>query len=81
MCVSMRPGPLAVGMLVLAEFPEDQCKYRARIMKVDVPSISVFYIDYGNTCDVQWAQIFKLADKFLDIPEMVRSNKNPICRP
>ncbi len=59
-------------MLVLAEFPDDRAKYRARIQKVEKPnSITVFYVDYGNTCNVTWAQIYKLADQFLGIPELV----------
>ncbi|XP_021703870.1 maternal protein tudor [Aedes aegypti] len=40
----------AVGSIYVAEFPDDNLWYRAKILQVlDGPSFEVFFIDYGNT--------------------------------
>ncbi len=68
----MRVGPLASGMIVVAEFPQDKKKYRAKVVEVLTPkSIRVYFIDYGNECNVPWTNVFKLPDTFLQEPEMV----------
>ncbi len=59
-------------MLVMAVSPEDKRRCRARVLKVEGPSkITVHLVDYGKTLVVNWPMVFKLADRFLDVPEMV----------
>lgn len=43
---------LAAGDLVVARFTADDTPYRARVMKVDGNKIAVYYIDFGNVCNL-----------------------------
>jgi hypothetical protein len=67
----MRAGLLAPGMVVAAVFQDDGIIYRARVRKVSLPNVSVHFVDYGNTSDVHWSQLFKLADRFISAPNLV----------
>jgi hypothetical protein len=70
----MRVGAVGPGQLVCAVFEDDQQLYRARVIRaLGGGMVRVHFVDYGNSTDVPWHNIFKLADEFLHTPQMVIS--------
>ena len=57
-----------VGSCVAALFPEDGEVYRARITEVNGESITIFYIDYGNTSTVSLTDVRPLPDELYEHP-------------
>ncbi len=58
----------AIGTYVAAIYTEDQGIYRARVTAVDGNKLTLEYIDYGNTGQVELAQIRALSKEVCDIP-------------
>ncbi|XP_052774771.1 uncharacterized protein LOC128213245 isoform X2 [Mya arenaria] len=59
-----------VGDLCLALFHEDNSWYRGRVLSSTGQSITVFFIDYGNTENVQLNNVRKAPDYVLSIPAL-----------
>uniref|UniRef100_A0A336M9X8 CSON012062 protein n=1 Tax=Culicoides sonorensis TaxID=179676 RepID=A0A336M9X8_CULSO len=56
----------AQGELVLA--PYDGIYYRARVTAVAEKSVDVFFVDYGNSCEVYIDDLYKWNSSFNEIP-------------
>jgi len=68
----MRIGSVAAGQIVCAVFHEDGGFYRARIVRnLGKGVVRLFFVDYGNSADVNWQDIYKLADQFVSQPAKV----------
>uniref|UniRef100_A0A915PD03 Tudor domain-containing protein n=1 Tax=Setaria digitata TaxID=48799 RepID=A0A915PD03_9BILA len=54
------------GVIIAALYPLDRCYYRACVFsKIDLDSVFVFYIDYGNMASVNIGDAFLLKDPYL----------------
>lgn len=61
----VNPVGLCEGDLVSAEYPDDNCWYRAVVRKVLVSDVAdVEFIDFGNTAEVSVSKICILDEKF-----------------
>ncbi|XP_043533014.1 tudor domain-containing 6 isoform X2 [Chiloscyllium plagiosum] len=60
-------GSFQIGNVVCAEFPEDGSQYRAVITQVHGDTVSVEYIDYGNTATVDASKVFPLPKDCLEV--------------
>ncbi|XP_054706758.1 tudor domain-containing 6-like [Uloborus diversus] len=60
-----RPHP---GMICVAQFFQDSAWYRATIKKVEKSSITVFYVDYGNSEAVDKKKIRAIIQDFTILP-------------
>ncbi|KAG8580089.1 hypothetical protein GDO81_007132 [Engystomops pustulosus] len=58
------------GLVVVAEYPEDEAYYRAEIKEILKDEVHVEFIDYGNVANVDFSCIFTLPEKFLTIPRL-----------
>ncbi|XP_017311763.1 tudor domain-containing 6 isoform X1 [Ictalurus punctatus] len=66
--IPVNPGDLCEGDLVSAEYPEDNCWYRAVVRNVPVGvTADVEFIDFGNTAEVSLSKICFL-DKVFSQP-------------
>ncbi|KAG8225528.1 hypothetical protein J437_LFUL006067 [Ladona fulva] len=67
---SHRPMPLreppVPGSVCLARFPGDTKLSRATIMEVMDTTCKLYYVDFGNICDVQYTDIFELPAKLIN---------------
>ncbi|KZS17360.1 Uncharacterized protein APZ42_016991 [Daphnia magna] len=57
-----------IGSCVAAIFPDDGELYRARIVETTEDSVSLFYVDFGNSATVSLSDIRVLPDRFYDYP-------------
>ena len=57
-----------IGDFVAAQFSEDELWYRAVISDVQVGSVQVMFVDYGNSETVVSSRLKTLAPQFLDLP-------------
>ncbi|KAI9555491.1 hypothetical protein GHT06_018006 [Daphnia sinensis] len=57
-----------VGSCVAAIFPDDGELYRARIVETMGNSVTLFYVDFGNSATVSLSEIRVLPDRFYDYP-------------
>ncbi len=64
--------PPLVGSCVAALFPDDNEVYRARITEINGESITLFYVDYGNTSVVSLADIRALPEDLYEHPAMCK---------
>lgn len=55
-----------IGMACIARYSEDKNIYRAAIMNINRNFCRVTYIDYGNSEDVSFADIYEIPAKFLE---------------
>ncbi|XP_069829208.1 tudor domain-containing protein 15 [Dendropsophus ebraccatus] len=58
------------GLVVVAQYPEDNAYYRAEIKDVLQDSLCVEFIDYGNVANVDSSCIFIIPEKFLTVPRL-----------
>lgn len=56
----------SIGMACIARYSEDRGFYRAAIVNIQPKVCRVTYIDYGNSEDVAFTDIFEVPDKFLE---------------
>ncbi|XP_072263585.1 tudor domain-containing protein 15 isoform X2 [Pyxicephalus adspersus] len=57
--------------LVVAQYPDDKAFYRADIKEIlKGNSFEVEFIDYGNTAKVCFSSIFKLPERFFNVPRL-----------
>uniref|UniRef100_H3B3S4 Tudor domain containing 15 n=1 Tax=Latimeria chalumnae TaxID=7897 RepID=H3B3S4_LATCH len=62
---------LMIGDLVAAEFTEDGALYRAAITEIcPEGTYKVEFIDYGNTETVDYLNVYRLQEKFLEKPRL-----------
>ncbi|XP_018423553.1 PREDICTED: tudor domain-containing protein 15-like [Nanorana parkeri] len=62
---------LEKGTLVVAQYPEDKAFYRAEIKEIlKSNSFEVEFIDYGNASKVDFPSIFKLPERFFNVPRL-----------
>ena len=64
------PSSISVGDLCLALFHEDNGWYRAQVLSVSGNSVTVFFIDYGNTETVKIDKLRNASDFVLAIPPL-----------
>ena len=64
------PAACSVGDLCLALFHEDNGWYRAKVVSVEGQSVTVFFIDYGNTETVKIGNLRCASDFVLAIPAL-----------
>ena len=64
------PSSCSVGDLCLALFHEDNGWYRAKVLSVSGQSVTVFFIDYGNTETVNLDKLRTASDYVLAIPAL-----------
>ena len=57
-----------VGTFCAAKFTEDQLWYRAKITKVNIHSVEVIYIDYGNVETLPYPRLKILQPEFAVLP-------------
>lgn len=57
-----------VGTFVAAIFPVDEAYYRAKITEINGESITLFYIDYGNSYEVSLDEIRALPENLYEYP-------------
>ena len=55
----------SMGMACLARYKEDNNIYRAVIMMIKATTCTVAFVDYGNSDDVAFSDIFEIPSKFL----------------
>lgn len=60
----------AVGQACIAKFSDDDVWYRAEILACSVQSVSVRFIDYGNSADVVITDLKHVDDKLSMIPPL-----------
>ncbi|XP_057327962.1 maternal protein tudor-like isoform X2 [Microplitis mediator] len=60
---------IAVGSSVIAIFADDGAFYRAEVIKVKSGNYEVRYVDFGNTATVKSREIFRVDEKFMDLPK------------
>ncbi|KAM3932758.1 tudor domain-containing protein 15 [Leptodactylus fuscus] len=58
------------GLVVTAQYPEDEAYYRAEIKDILKDCLCVEFIDYGNKANVDFSCVFTLPEKFLSIPRL-----------
>ncbi|XP_075717156.1 tudor domain-containing protein 15 isoform X2 [Rhinoderma darwinii] len=61
---------IARGLVVVAQYPDDEAYYRAEIKDLLQDRLCVEFIDYGNVANVDASCIFTLPEKFLTIPRL-----------
>ncbi|XP_073424402.1 tudor domain-containing protein 15 [Dendrobates tinctorius] len=61
---------LQKGLVVVAQYPDDEAYYRAEIKDIFEDRFCVEFIDYGNQAIVDSSCIFTLPEKFLTIPRL-----------
>ncbi|XP_063771381.1 tudor domain-containing protein 15 [Pseudophryne corroboree] len=62
---------LVQGVLVVAQYPDDNLYYRAEIKEIlQDRSFKVEFIDYGNAAHVDSSCVFKIPEKFCTIPKL-----------
>lgn len=61
--LSQRP---TIGMACVARYSEDRSFYRAVIVNIQPDVCRVTYVDYGNSEDVAYNDIYEIPDKFLE---------------
>lgn len=61
---------IKIGLIVVAQYPDDEAFYRAEIKDILQDSLSVEFIDYGNVANVDSSCIYILPNKFLTIPRL-----------
>ncbi|KAM5163290.1 tudor domain-containing protein 15 [Mantella aurantiaca] len=67
----MEVNHLVKDSLVVAQYPDDNAFYRARIKDIlEGKSFEVEFIDYGNTAIVDVSSIFKLPERFFNVPRL-----------
>jgi len=59
--------PVAVGTVVAAQYSEDNSWYRAKVLEADDDSVTVFFVDYGNSEIVEMDRIQPLDKQFLPL--------------
>jgi len=64
----LKLGELAVGDVCCAPYSADEAWYRAVVEDVSDDTVSVRFIDYGNTDVVSQAEIRRLRDRFVSLP-------------
>ncbi|XP_058235134.1 tudor domain-containing 6 isoform X2 [Hemibagrus wyckioides] len=62
--VPVNPSELCEGDLVCAEYPDDNCWYRAVVRKALVDTADVEFVDFGNTAEVSVSKICILEKMF-----------------
>lgn len=73
---------VAVGLLVAAIFPEDDNWHRCVITGMGPGNyVEVYFVDYGNTCDVHRNNIRFLRSRFLKLPAQAISGRLSNIRP
>lgn len=65
--INLRDRP-TIGMACVARYSEDQNLYRAVIMNIKPTTSLVAYVDYGNSEDVAFSDIYEIPPEFLDKP-------------
>lgn len=55
-----------IGMACIARYSEDRGFYRAVIVSIQMASCRVTYVDYGNSEDVAYNDIYEIPEKFLE---------------
>ncbi|KAL1491704.1 hypothetical protein ABEB36_012262 [Hypothenemus hampei] len=65
------------GAPIVAQFPEDNVLYRAKLLQVAVNQFTVFYVDFGNVTNV--SKIWPIDNKFMVMPaQAIRSSLSGI---
>ena len=59
---------VTMGTIVAAQYSEDESWYRAKVISVDDDSVSVLFIDYGNSEAVTMEKIQPIDNQFLSLP-------------
>ena len=59
---------VTMGSIVAAQYSEDESWYRAKVISVDDDSVSVLFIDYGNSEAVAMEKIQPIDNQFLSLP-------------
>ena len=59
---------ITMGTIVAAQYSEDESWYRAKVLSVDNDSVSVLFVDYGNSEVVTMEKIQPIDDQFLSLP-------------
>ena len=54
-----------VGQACVAKFPDDEAWYRAQITELSGNAVKVLFVDYGNSCLVDGAQVLEISDELL----------------
>ena len=68
---------IAVGDYIVAQFTEDLGWYRARVTSVSGDQIGVFYIDYGNSENVNKKSCKRMEKKFSEFaPILIKCKTN-----
>lgn len=58
-----------IGMPCLAFYGEDSIWYRGEIISIQKDNLTVQFVDYGNTDNIEKNQIYEIPDKFLKLPK------------
>lgn len=75
------PSSCSIGDLCLALFHEDNGWYRAQVLSVSGNSVTVFFIDYGNTETVKIDNLRNASDFVLAIPPLTTKCQVADCIP
>ncbi|XP_008556334.1 maternal protein tudor isoform X2 [Microplitis demolitor] len=60
---------IPIGSSVIAIFADDGAFYRAEVIKIKSGNYEVRYVDFGNTATVKSREIFRVDEKFMDLPK------------
>ncbi|GAB6033485.1 hypothetical protein CHUAL_013370 [Chamberlinius hualienensis] len=67
----VNPENLEIGSVVLALYHADECWYRAEVIqKISDTTVNVFFVDYGNSDNVDIQDLRILSEEFERIPVM-----------
>lgn len=67
---SIDPDSFSPGSPCVALFPEDNCWYRAEVIKIDGDELSVLFVDYGNTSKVSVTVTREIPADLMETPPL-----------
>ena len=62
------PSLVEVGSFCLAQYPDDGRWYRATVTSIADSDATVYYVDYGNSCNVKVDELREILPAVADIP-------------
>ena len=80
---SADPGLICPGMACCARYPDDDTWYRATVKSVSSDEVEVYFVDYGNFCNVPNTDIREIKENLMNLPEaclnIVLPEKDSCC--